>query len=110
MLEKSNPNFQLICTMTEMRQSQKDWKGETGLINKEMLSRHLTTLQGPIYYSAGPPAMVAGMRKMLVGAGVDEDDIRAEDFAGYESFAASDGVGSNGKQGFRGEQHAGKQA
>lgn len=83
MLEKSNPNFQLICTMTEMQQSQKEWKGETGLINKEMLSRHLSALQGPIYYSAGPPAMVAGMTKMLVAAGVDEDDIRTEDFAGY---------------------------
>jgi ferredoxin-NADP reductase len=83
MLEKSNPSFQLICTMTEMQKSKRDWKGERGLIYKEMLSRHLTTLQGPIYYIAGPPVMVAGMRKMLVGAGVDEDDIRAEDFAGY---------------------------
>jgi ferredoxin-NADP reductase len=83
MLEKSNPNFQLVCTMTEMPQSQKEWKGETGLVDKETLSRHLTTLHGPIYYIAGPPAMVAGMRKMLVGAGVDEDDIRTEDFAGY---------------------------
>ncbi|MBZ5548578.1 MAG: FAD-dependent oxidoreductase [Acidobacteriia bacterium] len=82
-LEKSNPNFQLICTMTEMLQSQKEWKGETGLINKEMLSRHLTNLQGPIYYVAGPPAMVAAMRKMLAGAGVDEDDIRTEEFGGY---------------------------
>jgi ferredoxin-NADP reductase len=83
MLEKSNPNFQLICTMTELPQSQKGWKGETGLIDKEMLSRYLSTLQGPIYYSAGPPAMVTGMRKMLVGAGVDEDDIRTEEFGGY---------------------------
>jgi ferredoxin-NADP reductase len=83
MLENSNPDFQLICTMTEMTQSHKEWTGETGVINKEMLSGHLTALQGPIYYSAGPPAMVAAMKKMLVGAGVDEDDIRTEDFAGY---------------------------
>jgi ferredoxin-NADP reductase len=83
MLEKTNPNFQLACTMTEMSKSKKEWKGQTGLINQEMLSRHLTNLQGPIYYIAGPPAMVAGLRKMLVAANVDEDDIRAEDFAGY---------------------------
>ncbi len=82
-LEKTDTNFRLICTMTEMSKSKKEWKGETRLIDKEMLSRHLATLQGPIYYSAGPPAMVAGMRKMLVSAGVDEDDIRTEDFAGY---------------------------
>lgn len=82
-VETTNPNFRLICTMTEMSKSKKEWKGETVLIDKEMLSRHLATLQGPIYYSAGPPAMVAGMKKMLVSAGVDEDDIRTEDFAGY---------------------------
>jgi ferredoxin-NADP reductase len=83
MLERTNPNFQLVCTMTKMSKSKKEWKGETDLINQEMLSRHLTNLQGPIYYIAGPPAMVAGVRKMLVAANVDEDDIRTEDFAGY---------------------------
>ena len=82
-LETTNPNFRLICTMTEMSKSSKEWKGETVLIDKEMLSRHLTVLQGPIYYIAGPPTMVAAMRQTLVGAGVEEDDIRAEEFAGY---------------------------
>jgi ferredoxin-NADP reductase len=82
-LEKTNPNFRLIGTMTEMSKSKKEWKGETVLIDKEMLSRHLANLQGPIYYIAGPPTMVAAMRQTLVNAGVDEDDIRAEEFAGY---------------------------
>jgi ferredoxin-NADP reductase len=82
-LENTNPNFHLICTMTGMSKSKKEWKGEMVVIDQDMLSRHLATLQGPIYYSAGPPAMVAGMRAMLVSAGVDEDDIRTEDFAGY---------------------------
>jgi ferredoxin-NADP reductase len=82
-LETTNPNFHLICTMTEMSKSKKEWKGETALIDKEMLSRHLAILQGPIYYIAGPPAMVAAMRQTLVKAGVDEDDIRAEEFSGY---------------------------
>src|ERR1700691_4800219 len=48
-LETTNPNFRLICTMTEMSKSKKEWKGETALIDKEMLCRHLTNLQGPIY-------------------------------------------------------------
>ena len=82
-LEKTNPNFHLICTMTEMSKSRMEWKGETVPIDQEMLSRNVTTLQGPIYYSAGPPPMVAGMKEMLVSAGIDEDDIRTEDFAGY---------------------------
>jgi ferredoxin-NADP reductase len=82
-LETTNPNFHLICTMTEMSKSKKEWKGETVPIDKEMLSRHLATLQGPIYYIAGPPTMVAAMQQTLGSAGVDEDDIRAEEFTGY---------------------------
>ena len=82
-LEKTNPNFRLIATMTEMPRSKKMWNGETGWIDKEMLSRHLSKLHGPIFYIAGPPAMVTGMRKMLVASTIDEDDIRSEEFAGY---------------------------
>jgi flavin-dependent oxidoreductase len=52
-LETTNPHFHLICTMTEMAKSKKEWKGEIALIDKEVLSRDLTTLQGPIYYVAG---------------------------------------------------------
>jgi len=80
---KQNPNFHLIATMTEMDKSKREWKGETGFIKKEMIARHLSSLQGPIYYLAGAPAMVAAMRRMLTEAGVDEDDIRTEEFSGY---------------------------
>ena len=69
--------------MTDMPRSKKTWNGETGRINKEMLSRYLNDLRGPIYYVAGLPAMVGGLREMLVASGVDEDDIRTDEFAGY---------------------------
>ncbi len=62
-LEKTNPNFHFIATMTEMPRSKKTWNGETGRINKEMLSKYLNDLRGPIYYIAGPPAMVSGHEK-----------------------------------------------
>ena len=38
---------------------------------------------GPIYYMAGPPTMVAGLRTMLNKAGIDDDDISTEEFTGY---------------------------
>jgi ferredoxin-NADP reductase len=82
-LQKQNPNFHLISTMAEMEKSKQPWNGERGFIDAAMLKRHLPSLSGPIYYVAGPPAMVAAMRDMLAKAGVDEDDVRAEDFAGY---------------------------
>ncbi len=82
-LVKTNGNFRFIGTMTDMSHSDQNWEGETGHIDKEMLLRYLDNLKGPIYYVAGPPAMVAGLRKMLVTSGIDEDDIRADEFAGY---------------------------
>jgi ferredoxin-NADP reductase len=82
-LAKTNSNFRFIPSMSEMEKSAMAWSGESGFIDKEMLVRHLPVLQGPIYYVAGPPAMVAAMRQMLTAAGVDEDDIRTEEFAGY---------------------------
>ena len=81
--QKQNPNFHLIATMTEMEKSKKSWTGERGFIDAAMLKRYLPALNGPIYYIAGPPAMVAAMKDALMKAGADEDDVRAEDFPGY---------------------------
>ena len=78
-----NPNFHFVPTMTKIGESHREWKGETGFINKDMLAKHLPAMQGGIYYIAGPPAMVAAMRSILIDAAVDEDDIRTEEFAGY---------------------------
>jgi len=82
-LSAVNPSFNLVLTMTEMSNSTLPWNGETDFINGEMLSKHVASLQGPIYYIAGPPAMVTAMRQVLTQAAVDEDDIRTEEFGGY---------------------------
>jgi ferredoxin-NADP reductase len=82
-LDERHPGFHLITTMTRLEESRVEWRGERGVIDPAMLRRHLPALNGPIYYIAGPPRMVAAMRAMLVQAKVDEDDIRAEDFSGY---------------------------
>ena len=81
--EGENPNFKLIATMTEMEKSKREWKGKRGFVDKAMLAEAIPDLNEPIYYIAGPAAMLNAMRKMLLDAGVNEDDIRAEEFAGY---------------------------
>src|SRR5579875_1291442 len=85
-LEKQNPNYKYVPTMTAMEQSQRTWPGETGTLSATMLSKHLKvatpsdpSIVDAIYYIAGPPGMVADMRKMLVDWGVDEDNIRTEE-------------------------------
>jgi ferredoxin-NADP reductase len=80
---KQNQNLHFIPTMTGIGKSHREWNGETGSINKDMLAKHLPAMQGGIYYIAGPPAMVGALRSMLIDAAVDEDDVRWEDFSGY---------------------------
>jgi len=82
-LDRINPRFSFVPTFTRLNGNSAEWKGETGHISPEMLHRHAGKLQGPIFYIAGPPAMVAAARQTLVEAAVDEDDIRTEEFAGY---------------------------
>lgn len=82
-LQHDNPNYKLVATMTKMENSHQAWQGETGLINKEMLARYLHDAGSPIYYVAGPAAMVKGLHAILNEAGVDDDDIRTEEFVGY---------------------------
>ncbi len=77
------PHFTFIPTMTKMDHSPNTWTGETGYITKAILERYIDDLTIPIYYSSGPAAMVAAMRKTLAEAGVDDDNIRTEEFTGY---------------------------
>jgi ferredoxin-NADP reductase len=79
----AHPKLHFVPTMTEMERSQRPWTGERGVIDEEMVRHHLPELAGPIYYLAGPSGMVAAMRQLLVTAGVNEDDLRTEEFLGY---------------------------
>ncbi len=82
-LESLNKNFHLIATMTEMSKSSRPWDGETRLIDADLVKTACGALSAPIYYLAGPPMMVEAMRQTLHHAGVDDDDIRSEEFFGY---------------------------
>ena len=82
-LEQQNPHYRLIATMTGMEKSQRPWHGETGMINAEMLAGYLKDATSPVYYLAGPPEMVKGLHTMIHESGVDERDIRTEEFSGY---------------------------
>jgi ferredoxin-NADP reductase len=77
------PSYKLIANMTQPDQSKQPWKGERGYLKTETIAKYLGNLNGPLYYAAGPPAMVDTMRKMMAAAGVPADDLRTEDFSGY---------------------------
>ena len=81
-LADTTPSLHFVPTMTDLAKSHRPWRGATGLIDREMISSRLS-LRGPRYYIAGPPAMVTAMHEMLTSAGVDDDDVRSEEFSGY---------------------------
>ncbi|MEO8678105.1 MAG: FAD-dependent oxidoreductase [Vicinamibacterales bacterium] len=82
-LQGANPHFTLIASMSDLEKSRRPWGGETGFIDAAMLARHLGHVSSPVYYVAGPPAMVAAMHEMLITQKVKDADIHGEEFSGY---------------------------
>ena len=82
-LELQNPHYKLIACMSEIEKSSHSWPGERGVINPQMLAKYLKGVASPVYYVTGPPPMVKAMHTMLADTGVDVDNIRIEEFAGY---------------------------
>jgi ferredoxin-NADP reductase len=81
--EKKALNFRFIPTMTAGDGSCGTWSGETGSIDLAMLSKYLPGFDGAIFYLAGSPRFVDAMQKMLKLAGVNEEQVRVEEFVGY---------------------------
>ena len=71
--------LRLVATMTE--------EGG-GFVDAAMIERAMEGLPAPIFYVAGPPAMVEAMKVVLEKAGAEDTDVRIEEFFGYESAAA----------------------
>jgi ferredoxin-NADP reductase len=83
-LSAQNPNFTFIPTVTGHRTIA--WPYEKGHINREMLTRYLLGLNGPIYYVAGPSGMVTAMTDLLNSSGVSDDDMKTEEFGDYKLY------------------------
>jgi ferredoxin-NADP reductase len=82
-LPAHHPRIHFVGTMVEMDKSSRPWSGEKGFLDRALLERHLNDLAANVYYIAGPPGLVEAMRKMLLGAGVAQDAIHADEFFGY---------------------------
>jgi len=82
-LAGSNTRFTLIATMTRMENSSVAWHGETKRITSGLLAKFTKELAAPIYFVVGPPALVGGIRETLESMGIQENEIRSEEFFGY---------------------------
>ena len=72
-LERRNTRFRLLAPMTDAE----------GMLDEEKLKRFVGDAPSPVYYLAGPPAMVQAMKAILARNGVAPDDVRSEEFFGY---------------------------
>ena len=82
-LQRENPHYTLVATMTAMEQSHRPWRGEKGPIQPGHARQSGAEELQPIYYVAGPPGMVTSVQTMLKSTGVTNEDVRAEKFDGY---------------------------
>lgn len=82
-LERDLPSFRLLATMTDMARSAVQWPGETRLLDATLVTRAAQGMPRPIYYIVGPPGMVEAVSNALGQAGIDDNDIRSEEFYGY---------------------------
>lgn len=82
-LERRLPDFRLLPVMTAMNGSSHSWSGLAGRIDATLIRKACAGLSRPVCYVAGSPGMVASLRSALNEAGVDDDDIRSEEFHGY---------------------------
>lgn len=90
---KVNNNLKVIYTITGEDQKESssaaaeyDWKGETGFISKEMLTKYMTNdeLKGSVFYICGPPGMLKAMQKLLQDdLQIPDGMIKIEEFTGY---------------------------
>jgi ferredoxin-NADP reductase/nitrite reductase/ring-hydroxylating ferredoxin subunit len=85
---EQNKNFQAIYTITdeEKNESSKEWKGELGRINKEMVEKYLNKeqLDTSVFYICGPPGMLNAMQDLLKkDLNIPKERIKVEEFTGY---------------------------
>jgi ferredoxin-NADP reductase len=80
-MRRQNKNLKLIFTLNE---PDKDWKGYRGNINAEMIKNEIPEYASTVFYVCGPPAMVQAMEGLLKVIRIPTENIREENFAGYQ--------------------------
>lgn len=69
----------LIPTMTDDPQ----WEGEKRKVDANFIKEYVPNFTEPIFMVVGPPGMVDAIRKVLDGLGVEDENIKFENFTGY---------------------------
>ena len=79
-MDRENENIRVVFVMTD----DPEWEGERRRVDADVLGVHLEGELGDyVYIAAGPPGMVDAMESVLSEAGVPEEQVLVQRFAGY---------------------------
>jgi ferredoxin-NADP reductase len=82
-LERRAEQFRLITTMTRTDGAGSPWSGRVGPIDRDLIEAVKDGAPAAVYYVTGSNSMVAYLRQLLAIAGINDDDVRSEEFHGY---------------------------
>ena len=79
-MDREQENISVVFVMTD----DPEWEGEKRRVDADFLREHLDGELGDyVHIAAGPPGLVEAMESALKDAGVPEEQVLAQRFAGY---------------------------
>ena len=79
-MQNENRNLKMVCIVNQPTTL---WRGETGIINAEMIKKALPDYKETMFYTCGPPPMVKAMETIIESLGLTKTQMRQEYFTGY---------------------------
>ena len=76
-----NSNIKVIYTLT--KKTPENWNGETGRIDTAMIEKYVADIDKAVYYICGSTSMAEDTKRIVIGLGVKQENIKKEEFTGY---------------------------
>jgi len=80
---ESKLGIKTIYNLTDLENVPKDWHGEKGRLNENIIKKHVPDYKERFFYLSGPHAMVAGFEEVLHAMGIRPTNIKKDFFPGY---------------------------
>ena len=76
-------NLKTVCTLTDLDHVPREWHGNTGFVNAEMIAKEIPDYAERMFFVSGPHSLVAAAEKMLSGMSVPSSQIKTDFFPGF---------------------------
>jgi ferredoxin-NADP reductase len=80
---ESKLKFKCVYVLTEKLHAPKEWNGEIGYLDENMIKKHIPDVKKCKYYLSGPQGMVNAYKELLLRIGVSRMNIITDYFPGF---------------------------